>query len=133
MDIESVVQYWLVGAKNDLKVAESLFEKRHYPQCLFFVHLSVEKRLKAIVVAKTRKHAPFTHNLLDLAQLVGLSLSKEQQDHLQLLIDYNKLGRYPDASKPAPSRLTRTGCERTMRAARSFSSWLSRRRGSSVP
>jgi HEPN domain-containing protein len=68
LDYRKTVEYWKEGSKYDLGVARALVKSRKYPYALFFGHLSVEKMLKALVVAHTRQHAPFTHSVTMLAE-----------------------------------------------------------------
>ena len=65
--MQKTIDYWIVESAEALEVAGHLFEKKDYSYALFFGHLSVEKMLKAIYVAKTGEHAPQIHNLVRLA------------------------------------------------------------------
>ena len=62
------VFYWFEEAKISLDVAKSLYKSKKYAETLFFGHLTLEKILKSIVVFQTNKHAPFTHDLVSLAE-----------------------------------------------------------------
>lgn len=44
-----MINYWVEGAKDDLKTAKSLFASKRHHHCLFFCHLFVEKIIKALV------------------------------------------------------------------------------------
>lgn len=61
-----MAQAWRRSSQSDLKVARSLFEKKHYAYCLFFCHLAVEKELKRIYLLLNKEFPPFIHNLLAL-------------------------------------------------------------------
>ena len=78
-EIDKNAQYWRESSDQDLKVAEELFKLSHYPQCLFFCHLSIEKLLKAIVVKITGDYPPYTHDLRKLAEIAGMKLNSEQE------------------------------------------------------
>lgn len=95
--LSKVIVYWKTSAATDLKAAEGLFEKRLYPQCLFFCHLTIEKLLKGLVVQRTKKQAPFRHELAYLATLAALDLQPEQRRVLEDLSLFNIAGRYGDA------------------------------------
>ena len=58
-------RYWLDSSKKDFQVAQSLFKSKHYPQCLFFCHLSVEKFLKGIVTKRIKNYPPYLLTLGD--------------------------------------------------------------------
>jgi HEPN domain-containing protein len=74
----ALVHYWADGSKDDLESALSIFSKaERYTASLFFLHLAIEKKLKAAYVKKTKCHAPFTHNLLVLIEKLGWETTKE--------------------------------------------------------
>lgn len=96
MGYETVLQHWLNGSKKDLQVAQGLFKLRHYAYCLFFCHLTLEKMLKAVFVAKHKNHAPFIHDLVILAQRCEIPLSTDQIKDLETITSFNIQGRYAD-------------------------------------
>ncbi len=82
----ALVHYWADGSKDDLESALSIFLKaERYTASLFFLHLAIEKKLKAAYVKKTRCHAPFTHNLLVLIEKLGGKPQKKLSPWLQRL------------------------------------------------
>ena len=91
------IQYWLNGSKKDFQVAQSLFKSKHYPQCLFFCHLSIEKFLKGIVAQVIKDYPPFTHDLKKLAKMANLDLDLKQKQFLEIISTFNIAGRYADA------------------------------------
>lgn len=62
-DTTKTVAYCIDGAKYDLGVATAMLKARKFPYALFMGHLALEKLLKALVVKRTKKHAPFSHSL----------------------------------------------------------------------
>ncbi len=95
-EIDKNTQYWQESSGQDLKVAEELFKLSHYPQCLFFCHLSIEKLLKSIVVKITGDYPPYTHDLRKLAEIAGIKLNSEQEKILDKISIFNIAGRYAD-------------------------------------
>ncbi len=96
-EINKNTEYWNESSNQDLKVAQELFELKHYPQCLFFCHLSLEKLLKAIVVKNTKDYPPDTHDLRKLAEISGIKLDLEKEQILDKISTFNIAGRYADA------------------------------------
>lgn len=94
IDIEKIRNHWIESSNADFKVAQDLFQLKHYAYCLFFCHLSIEKMLKAFVVKKTNNHAPFIHDLSKLAKLASLNLSEEQKKQLDTISTFNIRARY---------------------------------------
>lgn len=93
-DLKENIKYWLDSGKKDLDVALSLFKSKHYPQCLFFCHLALEKSLKAIVIKTTKDHPPYIHDLRKLAETAKLKLNPEQEAELDDIFTFNIAGRY---------------------------------------
>ena len=74
-------------------------EKSHFRHSLFFAHLAIEKMLKAHVVNRTKDVPPKVHDIVRLAQLGGINLSKEQKNLLLEFRVYQLEGRYPDSQQ----------------------------------
>ena len=104
MDMNKQVAYWKDGAAKDLDFAGRLLERdEEVLYGLFFVHLTLEKAIKAHVCKQTGEFPPRIHNLLSLAKLGKIELSQEQTDFLGKMNLYNIQGRYPDMDFPTPS------------------------------
>jgi HEPN domain-containing protein len=103
VDIARQVTHWHDGALEDWQVAADLIEKRRARHALFFMHLAVEKALKAQVCRHTGDLAPRTHNLVRLVEVAGLALSSEHFDLLAETNEFALSGRYPDTTLPMPS------------------------------
>ena len=98
-DIEKTIGYWRDGAEYDLGVAAAMLKAGKYPYTLFMGHLAVEKLLKAIVVKKTRSHAPITHSLPLLAERSGLIIPEATQLKLKEFVEFHIEARYPSEQK----------------------------------
>jgi HEPN domain-containing protein len=94
VDIAKLAQAWQHSSREDLKVAQSLFDKRHYAYCLFFCHLAVEKALKQIYILRQQKLPPFIHNLARIADESGMQLDDSLRMDLQELTTFNIKARY---------------------------------------
>ncbi len=102
MDLEKHIAYWQQGSIEDWDVGVRLVGERSTRHGLFFVHLAVEKLLKARFVGYQRKPAPRTHNLVRLASDAGIELDDDRIDLLTELTTYCLEGRYPDTWLPPP-------------------------------
>lgn len=97
-DLKKLITYWVKASDYDYKSAiEILSIAKQYVQALFFLHLSIEKLLKGLIVHQTKSHAPYSHNLIFLAQKSGVSFSPEQLKLLSEINEFNLECRYPDA------------------------------------
>jgi len=96
MDIDKQVTYWLTGSEEDFAAAQSLLEKGHLRQSLFFAHLALEKMLKAHVARRTGEIPPRIHNLVRLAEIANVQLDPKRTELLREFNLYQMEGRYPD-------------------------------------
>ncbi len=103
IDIEKQVAFWRDGAQEDLTVAEELLERDRVRHGLFFLHLALEKILKAHVCRQTRDLAPRVHNLVRLAELAETHLPEQYMDILAEMHRFAIAGRYPDPPFPLPT------------------------------
>lgn len=104
-DIEHEVAYWREAANRDLQFAGRLiaYQDEEILYCFFYLHLTIEKAIKAHVVRQTRSLPPKIHNLLVLADLGQVQMSQEQLDFCGRINRYNIEARYPNLAIPAPT------------------------------
>jgi HEPN domain-containing protein len=103
MDIEKHIAHWLTGAEEDFEVAGQLIQSKKIRHGLFFLHLTLEKILKAHVCRHTQDIAPRIHNLARLAELTGIVFEVDQADLLSEMNPCNIEGRYPELWGTLPS------------------------------
>jgi HEPN domain-containing protein len=103
IDIGKQIEHWRTGAVEDWEVAQELQAAGKIRHGLFFAHLAVEKLLKALVCRATDDLAPPTHNLVRLAAMTNLALTREQINLLAEVNSFNIAGRYPDTALLLPS------------------------------
>lgn len=96
MTEEDIIRRFREGADRNLQTAKDLYTSGHYDWALFLGQLSLEKLLKSLVIRKTNKLPPFIHDLVKLASLTSISLSKEQEEQLIEITRYHVQARYDD-------------------------------------
>ena len=96
IEVEKIVKYWINTSDEDYQTMLSLYDSKSYGWALFLGHISTEKLLKACYIKKFKKHAPFTHNLYRLAELIELELTDEYADWLDEITSFNLHARYDD-------------------------------------
>ena len=106
IDIQKQIEYWRVGAAEEFDISVSLFEDSRLRHGLFFLHLTLEKIIKAHFCKKVNDLAPKSHNLIRLAELAMLSISDDDKAFLGEMTRFNIEGRYPDSFSEAPSAKT---------------------------
>jgi HEPN domain-containing protein len=121
VDVERQVAHWRLGAQEDWDAGEALLNLGKFRHALFFLHLSLEKALKARVCSETGDVAPRVHNLVRLSELAGLTPDSEQLDALADMGAFNMEGRYPEMLGPPP---TLEEARSYARRAREVLEWL---------
>src|SRR3989338_3454641 len=87
---------WIESADYDLATAKSLLKAKRKVYVIFMCNLAIEKTLKALVSAKTKKIAPYTHNLVYLLNILDAKLPKELMEFVESINDKSVLMRYPE-------------------------------------
>ncbi len=123
-EINNKVNYWIVSAEKDWKVAGHLLEKQDYPYALFFAHLTLEKILKAYFVSAKEKNPPLSHRLVYLAEKSEIELSPDQIELLEIVTDFNLEARYPDEKFSFHKRCSREFTINYLNKIEEMKSWL---------
>jgi len=103
INVDKQVAYWLSSAGEDWTIAAKLIRENAPRHGLFFMHLAVEKAVKAHVCKVSRKTPPKLHDLLALARLGNVALSAEQRDLLAVVNTFCLEGRYEEHVAVPPS------------------------------
>jgi HEPN domain-containing protein len=109
VNVDKQVAHWLNSAKEDLEVAGQLIDGGKYRHGLFFIHLSIEKVLKAIYTKRLAQVPPKLHALDRLVELCGLQVSDEQTRIMARINAFNLEGRYPEQTPIQLDRESATG------------------------
>jgi HEPN domain-containing protein len=97
MDMKDIEKYWISSSDDDMETSAVLFKSKKYVQSMFFLHLSIEKLLKALFVRKNNFEAPFGHNLQILAQKIpGIPFNDKQLEAFAKITTFNIAARYDD-------------------------------------
>jgi HEPN domain-containing protein len=91
--------HWRKRARSELKAARILFEKKEpdvYGEVIFHCHLALELAFKARYIQEHDAAAPFTHNLGELAHMLGEEWSERDHMDFDELSDHAVLARYGD-------------------------------------
>jgi HEPN domain-containing protein len=121
VDVSKQVEYWRTQAPQDWRVAAKLVTEGELRHGLFFVHLALEKVLKAHVCRAIEDIAPYIHNLVRLADLARLNLTPEQLRVLTEANSFNIQCRYPETLLPTPAREEAVQC---LEEAKEVFQWL---------
>lgn len=124
LNIPKQIEYWVRTAEEDFEVGSNLIKAGKTRHGLFFIHLAMEKMLKACVCKNLSKTPPKIHNLIDLYRLAGLEADIERQDALETLNRFCLEGRYPEQWPVIPDKKE---AQRYLRLAEQLTEWLKKK------
>ena len=124
MNKDEIVKFWTKASDGDLELSRNLFNNKRFSYCLFFIHLSIEKLLKGLIVQNTSNPAPYEHNLVRLAEITGIEYSEEQLDMLSDITTFNIKARYDDYKNQFYKIATEEYTEKYLLQAEQFIVWL---------
>jgi len=127
LDIKKHKEYWLRNSKTKWEAAEVLYQGKKYVEALFFCHLTLECLLKGLVVEKISNEAPYIHNLIRLAELTELDLTKRQKDLLKVVSTFNLRTRYEDYKFQFYKKATKSYTEKYLKESDNIRLWLSKK------
>jgi HEPN domain-containing protein len=102
-----LIKYWKDGAIDSLDTSNTLFIPGKYHHCLFFLHLGIEKMLKAVFVKLKNSTPPATHDLVRLAETAGLPTTEIRKLELAEISSFNVSARYDDYKKQFYAKATK--------------------------
>lgn len=121
-----LISYWNDGSRDDYETAQEIFaHTERFASALFYAHLAVEKRLKALFVERFRDHAPYTHNLIHLATRIGLEVDDGILVLLTQVNEFNLQGRYPDQKGAFRKKCTRSFAQNQLKNVDKVLQWIS--------
>ena len=97
MNLEGIKNYWLESSNEDFDTAETLFKNNKFSPSMFFLHLAIEKNLKALFIHKNKKEPPFGHNLTTIASKIkDVNFDKTKLKEFAIISTFNIQTRYND-------------------------------------
>ena len=96
MTQKEAVDCWLAGAEDAWDTAKTLLNAKKFDHSLFFLHLALEKIIKAVFIKNNDNHPPLIHYLDRLAEAAGITLGSKQKSQLIEANSFNTSGRYED-------------------------------------
>ncbi|MCL2086312.1 MAG: HEPN domain-containing protein [Oscillospiraceae bacterium] len=120
------VEYWLDLCDEDIIVAKSMLDKKHYLWTGFLCHLVAEKALKAAIAKKTGKVPPKGHDLRKLANKANVyeDLSEEQLTLLERLMPFQIEARYPEHKVAIAKTINAVSGKQILEETEGFLCWV---------
>ncbi len=124
-EYKKLVSYWIAASQKDLDAAREIFRNtNNYVSVLFYIHLFIEKALKAYFVFTKKKHAPYSHNLLFLCKEAGLDIGEKNIKLLSEINEFNIECRYPDEKFSIYKRAKKSFTEKYLKKGEEFYTWI---------
>jgi HEPN domain-containing protein len=106
------LKYWQESAIDAFDTSNKLFESKKYNHSLFFVHLSLEKILKALYIQVKKDSPPPIHDLIRLAEKSDVVLDEKTKLELAEISTFNVSARYDDYKLEFYKKATREYSEK---------------------
>jgi HEPN domain-containing protein len=123
-DKDKIIRYWLDSSDEDFETMLAMFSTKRYTWSLFIGHLMVEKLLKAYFVQEKGELPPFIHNLLRLAEISNLVVTKEQESEFATITAFNINGRYDDYKMSFQKKCTPEFTNQWIDKLKEIRSWI---------
>ena len=127
MDIK--IKYWIDISDEDLETAEILLDKNKYLYSGYLLQQSIEKVLKALYQKIFNEFPPKTHNLIYLAEKIGVikELSIEQENLLYKLNTLNIETRYPEYREKIMNSLNKNILLELLKETQELQKWIKKK------
>ena len=125
MDLDKV-KYWSELSDYDLDTADAMFSTGRWLYVGYMCHQVIEKIFKAYWCSRKEEPAPFSHNLLNLAQSCGLGslLDEDRRQFVIELMPLNIEARYPDYKSRISASLNEKVCTDIMNQTQQLQLWI---------
>ena len=120
------VKYWTDLSDYDLDTADAMFRTGRWLYVGFMCHQSIEKIFKAYWCSHKAESAPYSHNLINLAQSCGLGqlLSDEQKAFISQMMPLNIEARYPSYKQAIGESLSEAKCKEILNDTKEVQQWV---------
>lgn len=120
------VKYWTELSDYDLDTADAMFRTCRWLYVGYMCHQVVEKIFKAYWSSRKEEPAPFSHNLINIAQSCGLGqlLSEEQKVFVGELMPLNVEARYPSYKQSLGESLSEEKCKELLTKTKEIQQWV---------
>ena len=125
MDLDRV-KYWTEVSDYDLDTADAMFRTGRWLYVGYMCHQTIEKAFKAFWCSRKEEPAPYSHNLINLAQSCGLGqlLSDDQKVFVSEMMPLNIEARYPSYKQSISDALSEERCKEIITKTRELQQWV---------
>lgn len=128
MNLRDIEKYWLESSEDAFNTARTLFENGKYEHSMFFLHLSLEKMLKALFINHNVEEPPFGHNLQNIASRIReVDFDKQKMELLAQITTFNIAARYDDYMLNFQKICDANFAEKFLKVGKEMIEWLKSR------
>lgn len=95
-NVDNAIKTWIKSSDDNFDEMLDFYKIERNNWALFIGHLCIEKLLKAYHIKIHHKHSMNLHNLIRIAELTNLVLTKEQKEDFAMITTFNISARYDD-------------------------------------
>lgn len=120
------VKYWTELSDYDLETADAMYSTGRWLYVGYMCHQTLEKIFKAYWCSKKEEPAPFSHNIINIAQSCGLGqlLDNNQKEFVNELMPLNIEARYPTYKQSVGEALNADVCKKMIIRTRELQQWV---------
>ena len=125
MDLDKV-KYWIDLSDYDLDTADAMFRTGRWLYVGYMCHQAIEKIFKAYWCSRKEEPAPYSHNLINVAQSCGLGqlLSDEHKAFVSQMMPLNIEARYPSYKQAIGESLSEAKCKEILNKTKEVQQWV---------
>jgi len=120
----NIVAAWIKSSDDNFNEMLDFHKIGRNNWSLFIGHLCIEKLLKAYHIKIHHKHAANLHNLIRIAELTDLELTKEQKADFAMITTFNISARYDDYKQNFYKKCTPEFTELWIEKIKSYRLWI---------
>ena len=120
------VKYWLDVAKEDLSLAEYIFNGGRWLYTAFMCHQAIEKTIKAYWVNVREDEPPYIHSHIKLLKGCDLAdeMSEEQLRFIDIMVPMNIEARYLDYKRDVAKSLNKEAAQYILEQTKQLLQWI---------
>jgi HEPN domain-containing protein len=123
-NIDDAIKAWIKSSDDNFDEMLDFYKIGRNNWALFIGHLCIEKLLKAYHIKIHHKHSMNLHNLIRIAELSHLKLTKEQKADFAVITTFNISARYDDYKQNFSKKCTPEFTHTWIEKIKSYRLWI---------
>jgi HEPN domain-containing protein len=123
-NIDKAINAWIKSSDDNYDEMLDFYEINRNNWSLFIGHLCLEKLLKAYYIKVNHQHSQNLHNLIRIAELSHLELTKEQRNDFAVITTFNISARYDDFKQNFYKKCTPEFTSKWVEKIKAYRLWI---------